>query len=96
MSIQDALKLWSYTEPYFDKLEKFDCDQMESCEELLTQLADVIPPPPDHFLASLGPDRLLYGGNDGLNILSEVHSNQDHSELDELPCRCGSDMRLLA
>lgn len=92
MSIQDALKLWDYTEPYLEKLERFDWEQMESCQELLTQLTDIIPLPPDDIFTNLGPDKLLYEQSDVANNLSEFYLSHDSSELDNLPYRCISNL----
>lgn len=63
MSVQDALDVWGYVEPYLSKLAEQDSDQFESCEELLTKLAEVIPPPPEELLVKIGPDKLLNAGD---------------------------------
>ncbi|GMH32855.1 hypothetical protein BSKO_00689 [Bryopsis sp. KO-2023] len=56
---EQALKVWSYVEPYFQKLEDHDSEQFEHCEELLTKLADLIPQPPEELLSRIGINRLL-------------------------------------
>lgn len=70
MSVQDALDVWGYVEPYLSKLAEQDSDQFESCEELLSKLSEIIPPPPEELLMTIGPDKLL-NATDSADTLTE-------------------------